>query len=115
MDLKEVRKLNLEKYEQLNIIGTGSFGKVVLCKQKETGKYYALKILKKYEILKLKQVDHIVSEIKILSLVNHPFLIKLEGIAQCSKYVYIMLNFVQGGELFTYLRSVGNFENPDAV
>ena len=53
----------------------GSFGRVRLALWKEKDKYVALKILKKAEILKLKQVDHIMSEISILSEIEHPFLV----------------------------------------
>jgi serine/threonine protein kinase len=46
------------------------------------------------------------SEISILNMIDHPFLIKMDGIAQDSKYLYILLEFIAGGELFTYLRTV---------
>ena len=53
----------------------GSFGRVRLAKQKSNGDYVALKMLKKAEILRLKQVDHIISENTILSNITHPFLV----------------------------------------
>jgi len=53
----------------------GSFGRVRLGKHKTTGKYWAVKILKKAEIIKLKQVDHIQNEVNILSAVAHPFIV----------------------------------------
>lgn len=76
--------------------------------------YVALKILKKAEILKLKQVDHIMNEISILSEINHPFLIRMYGITQTDRrYLYIYLDYIQGGELFNYLRSIGNLNNDE--
>lgn len=63
--------------------------------------------MKKSKIIKLKQVDHIMNEVKILSVINHPFLIKAEGFAQDDSYLYLVLDSINGGELFTYLRSVG--------
>jgi serine/threonine protein kinase len=51
----------------------GSFGRVRLAKEARTKKYLALKILKKAEIIRLKQVDHIISECCILGTINHPF------------------------------------------
>ena len=65
--------------------------------------------MKKSEIIKLKQVDHIMNEIKILTMVDHPFLIKTDGYTQDERYLYLVLELVNGGELFTYLRSVGKF------
>jgi serine/threonine protein kinase len=84
-----------------------------LARIKQTGAYVALKILKKSEILKLKQVDHVISEFSILRIINHPFLVNLLGYTQDERYLYFLLEFVQGGELFTYLRNVGKLDpNP---
>ena len=71
-------------------------------------------MLKKAEILRLKQVDHIISENTILSNINHPFLIKMVGFAQDERYLYFVLEYVQGGELFTYLRNKGKLESNEA-
>lgn len=68
-------KVNLSDYTFEQTLGTGSFGRVKLSKNKKTGNYVAIKILKKYEIIKLRQVDHILNEISILSMINHPFLV----------------------------------------
>ena len=95
--------------EQVILNHTGSFGRVKIATCKNTKKHYAIKILKKAEIIKLKQVDHIMNEVKILSAIDHPFLIKTEGFAQDERYLYLVLELINGGELFTYLRSVGKF------
>jgi len=69
------KKLKLTDYELGHTLGTGSFGRVKIAKNKTTGKYCAIKILKKAEIIKLKQVDHIMNEVRILSIIDHPFLV----------------------------------------
>jgi len=107
-------KLNPGDFKLLETIGTGSFGRVKIAKQKSTDKYFAIKILKKGEIIKHKQVDHILSEHTILSHIHHPFLVHLEGYYQDEKYLYFVLEYVPGGELFTYLRNVGKLENMHA-
>ncbi|OMJ85557.1 hypothetical protein SteCoe_13099 [Stentor coeruleus] len=104
------KKLQLSELEILQTLGTGSFGRVRLARIKQTGAYVALKILKKAEILKLKQVDHVISEFSILRTINHPFLVNLLGYTQDDRYLYFALEFVQGGELFTYLRTVGKLD-----
>lgn len=71
-----LKKAKLSDYTMERTLGTGSFGRVKLAKHKGSGKYCAIKILKKAEIIKLKQVDHINNEIKILTLINHPFLVR---------------------------------------
>lgn len=68
-------RINFNNYELAETLGTGSYGRVKIAKDKITGDYYALKILKKAEIIKLKQVDHVVSEHTILADINHPFLV----------------------------------------
>ena len=55
----------------------GSFGRVKLSKHKGSGKFWATKILKKAEIIKLKQVDHIMNETNILASIEHPFIVRL--------------------------------------
>ena len=59
----------------------GSFGRVMLCKHKKTGEYSAMKRLKKADIIRNKQVDHVISENNILSNIDHPFLVGLKGFA----------------------------------
>ena len=62
----ETPKLRLQDIEMLQTVGTGSFGRVRIARNKKTGEFVAMKILKKGEILRLKQVDHIISEHLIL-------------------------------------------------
>ena len=98
-------------------MGTGSFGRVVLAKLKKDKKKtpYALKILKKTEIIRLKQVDHVKTECKVLQMMDHPYIIKLKGSFQDSKYVYLLLEYICGGELFRLLRSECRFINDVAL
>ena len=109
------KKIKLEEYKMDRILGSGSFGRVKLAKHKKEGKYVAIKILKKGELIKLKQVDHIYNEIKILSMIDHPFLVHTDGFSQDKKYLYLVLELVNGGELFTYLRGVGKFPPEQAM
>jgi serine/threonine protein kinase len=73
--------------------------------------YYALKILKKSEIIRLKQVEHIKSEVKILSHLQHPFIVNMLGQFQDDRKLYMVLEYVPGGELFSHLRREGRFSN----
>jgi serine/threonine protein kinase len=69
------KKVSLQDYEMTTTLGTGSFGRVLLCKNKKSGDYFAMKRLKKAEIIKLRQVDHVISENTILADIDHPFLV----------------------------------------
>lgn len=115
----------------MRFISIGSFGRVKLARNKITNKWVALKILKKAEIIRLKQVDHVINENTLLSNIDHPFIVKkkcvwhfhlyylickvsMDGFCQDDRYLYLILEYVSGGELFTYLRSVGRLESPHA-
>ena len=91
------------------LLNPGSFGRVRIAKNKKSGVYVALKIMKKMDIIKSKQADHIMNEIKILAMISHPFIITFEGFCQDDKYLYLSLELVNGGEMFTYLRGIGKF------
>jgi serine/threonine protein kinase len=92
-------------------LGTGAFGRVKFVTYKATGKFYALKTLKKAAIIKMKQVDHIVSEKAILQTLKHPFIVNMYGSFHDSRYIYMVLEYIVGGEFFTHLRKAGRFEN----
>ena len=95
-------------------LGTGTFGRVRLVKCNASANHYALKILKKVELIRLKQVDHIKSEINILGAVENPFIVNMVGFFQDDVKLYMVLEFIQGGELFSLLRKEGRFKNDAA-
>merc|ERR1719354_721029 len=104
-------KLKLEDLEIKNTLGTGSFGRLHLVKYIPTSKFYAMKVLRKEEIIKLRQVEHTINEKLILEQLDHPFLVNSLGTFQDSNNLYLVLEYIQGGELFTYLRKSGRFAN----
>ncbi|KAK8088036.1 hypothetical protein PG997_002997 [Apiospora hydei] len=93
---------------------TSSFGRVHLVQSKHNQRYYAIKVLKKAQVVKMKQVEHTNDERKMLSEVKHPFLITLWGTFHDCKNIYMVMDFVEGGELFSLLRKSGRFPNPVA-
>ena len=74
----------------------------------------ALKHLKKEEIIKAQQVDHVHNETLIHSQIAHPFIVGFDGLCQDSKYLYLVLELINGGELFSYLRSIETFPTEQA-
>ncbi|CAE8726838.1 unnamed protein product, partial [Polarella glacialis] len=98
-------------FTQGKTLGTGAFGRVRFVTHKASGKYYALKTLKKAAIIKMKQVDHIVSEKAILEKLNHPFIVNMYGSFHDARYIFMILEYIVGGEFFTHLRKAGRFEN----
>ncbi|KAI9310596.1 kinase-like domain-containing protein, partial [Dichotomocladium elegans] len=101
--------IGIESYDLVETLGTGTFGRVYLAKQKGPGKYHAIKVLRKAEIVRLKQVEHINNERQVLSRVSFPFIVQLYYTFQDSHSLYMVQEYVIGGELFRHLRRAGKF------
>ncbi|KAJ3353485.1 camp-dependent protein kinase catalytic subunit [Entophlyctis luteolus] len=108
---KPKQKFSIPDFTIDRTLGTGSFGRVHLVRLKETGKYYAMKVLLKNEVVKMKQVEHTINEKNILSKLDYPFLVYMLGTIQDSQNLYFILEYVQGGEVFSFLRRSGRFQN----
>ena len=85
-------------------LGTGSFGRVHLVRSRHNARFYAVKVLNKEKVIKMKQVEHTNSEREMLVRVRHPFLVNLWGTFQDVNNLYMVMDFVAGGELFSLLR-----------
>jgi len=75
----------------------------------------ALKIIKKSEVIRLKQVEHVKAEKQILSSISHPFIVDLLASFQDEQRLYLLMEYVNGGELFSYLRREGRLPNDHAA
>ncbi|KAJ9607291.1 cAMP-dependent protein kinase catalytic subunit [Cladophialophora chaetospira] len=107
-------KYTLTDFAIQRTLGTGSFGRVHLVQSKHNQRFYAIKVLKKAQVVKMKQIEHTNDERKMLQRVKHPFLITLWGTFQDSKNLYMVMDFIEGGELFSLLRKSQRFPNPVA-
>lgn len=107
-------KYTLTDFVIQRTLGTGSFGRVHLVQSKHNQRFYAVKVLKKAQVVKMKQVEHTNDERRMLQKVKHPFLITLWGTFQDSKNLYMVMDFIEGGELFSLLRKSQRFPNPVA-
>ncbi|TKA82623.1 cAMP-dependent protein kinase type 2 [Friedmanniomyces simplex] len=107
-------KYTLTDFTISRTLGTGSFGRVHLVQSKHNQRFYAVKVLKKQQVVKMKQVEHTNDERRMLQRCRHPFLITLWGTWQDSKNLYMVMDFIEGGELFSLLRKSQRFPNPVA-
>ncbi|KAI9826381.1 MAG: camp-dependent protein kinase catalytic subunit [Thelocarpon impressellum] len=107
-------KYSLGDFAIQRTLGTGSFGRVHLVQSRHNQRFYAVKVLKKQQVVKMKQVEHTNDERRMLGMVKHPFLITLWGTFQDSRNIYMVMDFVEGGELFSLLRKSQRFPNPVA-
>lgn len=100
----------LVDFEMKETLGTGTFGRVRLCKHRNLpGQHLAMKILKKSEIIRLKQTEHIISEKEVLTQIHHPFIVNLMKTFQDETRLYMVLEYIIGGEVFSHLRKAGKF------
>lgn len=111
---REQKKLTIDNFTILKVIGTGSFGKVLLVSKKDDNKIYAMKILKKKQMIIKNKILQTKNERKLLETLEHPFLLKLKYAFQNDIKLYLLTDYCGGGELFYHIDKVGNF-NEDAV
>ena len=97
-----------QNFKQLKVIGKGKFGKVFLVQETETKKLYAMKRIKKSDIKDKQLINQIKEEQKILKELNHPFILKLNYSFQCNNNLYLISDFMQGGELHFLLSKSNN-------
>uniref|UniRef100_A0A914KUZ0 Uncharacterized protein n=1 Tax=Meloidogyne incognita TaxID=6306 RepID=A0A914KUZ0_MELIC len=90
-------------------IGEGAFGRVQLCQHRETGRYYALKSMYIPKIVERRQVQHVHQEKRILQALDHPFIVKLWDTAKDAANLFMVMEFLPGGELFSYFRAARKF------
>ncbi|KAI6195913.1 hypothetical protein M3Y94_01045000 [Aphelenchoides besseyi] len=102
----------LDDFDRIKTLGTGSFGRVMLVKHKQSEVYFAMKILDKQKVVKLKQVEHTLNEKRILQAIDFPFLVNMQYSFKDNSNLYMILEFISGGEMFSHLRRIGRFSEP---
>lgn len=102
-------KMTVDDFELMVVVGKGSFGKVMQVRKKDTGKIYAMKVLKKETLVKRQQVAHTRTERQVLAQIDHPFIVSIRYAFQTDAKLYMILDFFNGGELFYHLKNEGRF------
>eukprot|EP00891_Asterochloris_glomerata_P004137 jgi/Astpho2/4137/fgenesh1_pm.00063_%23_46_t len=91
----------------MQVLGTGSFGRVTLAKHRESETVCAVKALSKAHMLKNQQIAHLRAERDVLRMMDFPFIVRMCGCFQDEHCVYFVMEFVAGGEFFRHLKSRG--------
>lgn len=104
------RSLKIEDFDLLKVVGKGSFGKVMQVMKKDTSRIYALKTIRKQHIISRSEVAHTLAERSVLAQINNPFIVPLKFSFQSPEKLYLVLAFVNGGELFHHLQKEGRFD-----
>jgi len=109
---KSGTSINVKHFSLLRVLGKGSFGKVVLVRKKygeTTNGLFAMKVLRKSHLVKRKQIERTKTERRVLSVVDHPFIMSLHYAFQSSEKLYLVLDYCPGGELFFHLSRYRRF------
>ncbi|KAL8216293.1 hypothetical protein R6Q57_023130 [Mikania cordata] len=110
---EEGMQLQLGKYEIGRTLGEGNFGKVKYAKDVQTGHPFAVKILEKTRIKNLNFTDQIKREIATLKILKHPNVVRLHEVLASKTKIYMILEYVNGGELFDTIASKGKLSESD--
>jgi protein-serine/threonine kinase len=113
----EKRHYGPEDFEILKLIGKGTFGQVYQVRKRDTNRIYAMKVLSKKVIVQKKEVAHTVGERNILvrtALTESPFIVGLKFSFQTPSDLYLVTDYMSGGELFWHLQKEGSFQEPRA-
>ncbi|KAI8979745.1 kinase-like domain-containing protein [Mycotypha africana] len=108
------RTISFDSFDLLRVIGRGSFGKVYVVRKKDTNRIYAMKVLRKSKIISRSEVTHTMAEKTVLAKVRNPFIVPLKFAFQSPDKLYLVLAFINGGELFHHLQVEGRFNEERA-
>lgn len=98
-------KLKLADFTLVRTLGTGSFGRVHLAQWMLNKEFYAIKVLKKKDVINSRQVEHVKSERAILTRVKDSFIVNMWSSFQDDANLYMVMDYVPGGELFSYMKN----------
>ena len=97
------KKISTRDFEPLSIIGRGAFGEVRICRHIESNEVVAVKRMKKAEMINKNQVNHIKAEREVLVKAKNEWIVDLKYSFQDDKYLYLVMDFLPGGDLMTLL------------
>ena len=98
------KNMRVEDFEKVKVLGKGAYGKVYLVHYRRHDKYYAMKVMRKKFLIQKNLVQYSRFECDILKEVNHPYIVKLHCSFTSEGHIHLIMDYVEGGELFYYLR-----------
>jgi cGMP-dependent protein kinase len=107
-----VKDMSLNELIFIKKLGVGQFSQVFLVKRAKSGEYYALKAISLHQITQEALEKHTLQEKEVLEMVNFPFIMKMYRTFKDTNFVYFLLSFVRGMELFDVIRQMGILSSP---
>jgi len=112
--LENSEKVTCDDFEQLRVLGKGAFGKVLHVRKIDTGKEYAMKVLKKAHLLQTQTIESTLLERNILAAFRNPFVMSLRFAFQTRDKLYLVMDLYDGGELLGHLERKKKFTEDEA-
>ncbi|XP_019200266.1 PREDICTED: probable serine/threonine protein kinase IRE [Ipomoea nil] len=103
-------RTSIEDFEIIKPISRGAFGRVFLAKKRATGDLFAIKVLRKADMIRKNAVESILAERDILISVRNPFVVRFFYSFTCRENLYLVMEYLNGGDIFSLLRNLGCFE-----
>ncbi|GLT40305.1 hypothetical protein SLA2020_144500 [Shorea laevis] len=100
-------RTSIEDFEIIKPISRGAFGRVFLARKRATGDLFAIKVLKKADMIRKNAVESILAERNILISVRNPFVVRFFYSFTCRENLYLVMEYLNGGDLFSLLRNLG--------
>ncbi|KAI3720803.1 hypothetical protein L2E82_31797 [Cichorium intybus] len=103
-------RTSIEDFEIIKPISRGAFGRVFLARKRATGDVFAIKVLKKADMIRKNAVQSILAERDILISARNPFVVRFFYSFTCRENLYLVMEYLNGGDLFSLLRNLGCLE-----
>ncbi|CAN0891583.1 Probable serine/threonine protein kinase IRE, partial [Linum grandiflorum] len=100
-------RTSIEDFEIIKPISRGAFGRVFLARKRATGDLFAIKVLKKADMIRKNAVESILAERNILISVRNPFVVRFFYSFTCRENLYLVMEYLNGGDLYSLLRNLG--------
>ncbi|ESQ30953.1 hypothetical protein EUTSA_v10011200mg [Eutrema salsugineum] len=99
-------RTSIDDFEIIKPISRGAFGKVFLARKRTTGDFFAIKVLKKLDMIRKNDIERILEERNILITVRYPFVVRFFYSFTCSDNLYLVMEYLNGGDLYSLLQKV---------
>ncbi|VVA92729.1 unnamed protein product [Arabis nemorensis] len=104
-------RTSIDDFETIKRINRGAFGKVFLARKRTTGDFFAIKVLKKLDMIRKNDIERILAERNILITVRNPFMVRFFYSFTCRDNLYLVMEYLNGGDLYSLLQKVGCLED----